>query len=57
MVDIKEVFPELIDLNFFVPEFLINLFEFDFEEGELVVVFGGDWEGSEVGRRDGAMVV
>lgn len=57
MVDIKEVFPELIDLNFFVPEFLINFFKFDFEEGELVVDFGGDWEGSEVGGRDGAMVV
>jgi hypothetical protein len=54
LVDIKEVFSELIDLNFFVPEFLINFFEFDFEEGELVVVFGG--EGSEIGRRNGARV-
>jgi hypothetical protein len=54
LVDIKEVFPELIDLDFFVPEFLVNFFKFDFEEGQLVVVFGG--EGSEVGRRDGARV-
>jgi hypothetical protein len=54
LVDIKEIFSELIDLDFFVPEFLINFFEFNFEKGKLVVVFGG--EGSEVRRRDGARV-